>query len=165
MFIARLLSLLSVVLIAALSAPSRAAEPAVPDRATLERAFADMLTNATMVGKYTVTGGDDKAAKEDRYTILKAVKADGDNWVITAKIGYKGMSLPVDITVPVRWAGDTPVIQLTEQKIPGMGTFSARVMFYKDEYAGTWSAGDHGGLMFGRIERADRPATRPAAEK
>ena len=138
-----------------------------------ERWFADLLTNAALVGSFT-TDGDDRAPKEDRYTISKAVKGEGDNWVITAVIGYKGFGVPVNITVPVRWAGDTPVIQLTDQKIPGVGTFTARVMFHGRHYAGTWSGGDHGGLMWGRIERADArggeqkpagakpPATRPA---
>ncbi len=34
-----------------------------------------------------------------------------------------------------------------------MGTYTARVMIYADHYAGTWDAGDHGGHMWGRIER------------
>ena len=53
--------------------------------------------------------------------------------------------------LPVKWAGDTPVISLTNKAIPGFGTFTARVMFYGDEYAGTWSGGSHGGLMWGKI--------------
>jgi hypothetical protein len=53
----------------------------------------------------------------------------------------------------VKWAGDTPVITLTDMTIPGLGTYTARVMVYRDHYAGYWSAGDHGGQMWGRIER------------
>lgn len=146
-------------------APTRAAPATRPaaavDPAAREKWFAELLTNATLVGSYTM--GQDRAPKEDRYTILKAVKGEGDNWVITAKVEYKGFAIPVDITVPVRWAGDTPMIQLTDQKVPGLGTFSARVMFYGDQYAGVWSGGDHGGLMFGHVQRAGaKPATRPA---
>jgi hypothetical protein len=136
------------------------ADPADP--AARERWFADLLTNADLVGSFT-TDGRDHPPKEDRYTILKAVKGDGDNWVITAKVGYKGIALPVDITVPVKWAGDTPVISMTDQRVPGMDTFTVRLMFYGTHYAGTWSAPDHGGLMWGRIEKAgaNKPTTRP----
>ena len=139
-------------------APEAAAgRPAADDQAAREKWFANLLTEAVMVGKYSVEGKD-APAREDRYTILKAVKGEGDTWVITAKVEYKGFGVPVDISVPVRWAGDTPVIQLTNQKIPGLGTFTARVMFYGTHYAGTWDAGDHGGLMWGRIERAGKDA-------
>jgi hypothetical protein len=53
----------------------------------------------------------------------------------------------------VFWAGDTPVISLTDLSIPGLGTYTARVMVYRDQYAGTWKAKDHGGHLFGRITR------------
>ena len=135
------------------------------DRAAREKWFADLLSNVELVGSFT-TDGKQQPPREDRYTILKAAKGEGENWVITAKVGYKGMSLPVNFTVPVRWAGDTPMIQMTDQKIPGMGTFTVRLMFYGKHYAGTWSAPDHGGLMWGRIERiaptTRRATTRPA---
>ena len=150
--------------------PAAGAEPGaergaapVEDRAAREKWFAELLTNADLVGSFT-TDGKEQAPREDRYTILKAVKGEGDNWVITAKIGYKGIALPVDITVPVKWAGDTPMIYMTNQKVAGMGAFTVRLMFYGKHYAGTWSATDHGGLMWGRIERAGagaKPATKP----
>jgi hypothetical protein len=38
-----------------------------------------------------------------------------------------------------------------------MGTFTARVLFYEDRYAGTWQHGKVGGHMFGKIEKA-KPA-------
>lgn len=135
----------------------------VPDRAALEKQFASSLTNATLVGQYTIEG--DAQPHNDRYTILKAVKGEGDNWVLTAKIEYKGFAVPIDITVPVIWAGDTPVIELTGHAIPGFGTFTARVLFYSDRYAGTWSAGpNHQGLMGGRIEHdAGKTTTKPGA--
>ena len=167
--------LLVVLLVVATPGVVRPAEPAEPaagvvkaeDRAAREKWFAELLTNVDLVGSFT-TDGKEGPPREDRYTILKAVKGEGDNWVITAKVGYKGMSLPVNFTVPVKWAGDTPMIYMTDQKLPGFGTFTVRLMFYGKHYAGTWSAPDHGGLMWGRIEPAGgnkattRPTTRPA---
>jgi hypothetical protein len=58
------------------------------------------------------------------------------------------------VPVEVRWAGDTPMIQVSDLSIPGLGDeFSARVLFYQGRYAGTWSHGKVGGTMFGRIEK------------
>ena len=31
------------------------------------------------------------------------------------------------------------------------GKFTCRVLVYRDQYAGTWSGGDHGGHLFGRV--------------
>jgi hypothetical protein len=60
----------------------------------------------------------------------------------------------VPLVIPVKWAGDTPVISVTDLSIPGAGTYTARVMIYRDQYAGTWSGVDCGGHLWGRIERA-----------
>jgi hypothetical protein len=38
--------------------------------------------------------------------------------------------------------------------IPALGTYTARVLLYEDQYAGTWSSKDHGGQVFGKIVRA-----------
>ena len=51
----------------------------------------------------------------------------------------------------MKWAGDTPVITLTDQALPGMGTYTARVVVYRGQYAGTWSGRNGGGKVFGRI--------------
>src|SRR5436305_1433872 len=100
-----LLTLLAVSAARAADNVPAASQPA--DRATLEKHFAEMLTNATLAGSYSLEG--DEQVHSDRYTIIKAVKGAGDNWVITAKVQYKGLGVPVDITVPVAWAGDTPM--------------------------------------------------------
>jgi len=51
----------------------------------------------------------------------------------------------------VKWAGDTPVITLDNVGIPGGNTYSARVLIYNKTYAGTWSGGEHAGLLNGII--------------
>ncbi len=144
-------------------APSPATRPtaAATDQAALDQWFAELLTNSSLTGSFTM--GADGQPKKDSYTILKAQKAEGDLWAVTAKVEYKGFAVPVEMKVPVRWAGDTPVISITDQKIPMLGTFTARVMFYRGEYAGTWSGGNHGGLMWGRVtKQQQQPATKPA---
>jgi hypothetical protein len=42
---------------------------------------------------------------------------------------------------------------LTDWEIPTLGTFTCRVLFYGDRYAGPWQHGKVGGLMYGRIEK------------
>jgi hypothetical protein len=61
------------------------------------------------------------------------------------------VDLVAPIPVQVKWAGDTPVIIVDNIAIPGGGSYSARLLIYEKTYAGTWSGGDHRGLMNGLI--------------
>ena len=57
----------------------------------------------------------------------------------------------------MKFADDTPIILMTDATIPGMGTFTARVFFYGDLYAGTWAhQGQGGGHMSGGSREAKR---------
>jgi hypothetical protein len=135
----------------------------------LERQFAESMSGSTLVGKFTeerAANPRPAEAKEDRYTLTKVQKLYGDNWLFVARIQFGDKDVSVPIMLPVKWAGDTPVITVTDAKIPGMGTYTARVMIYRDEYAGTWSGGNHGGHLWGKIERAKQggqggPTTQP----
>jgi hypothetical protein len=119
-----------------------------------ERKFEKTMSGATLVGRFTIEGqGDgDKPPAEERYVISKVTKIGEDRWLFVARIGEA--KVPVPLPLPVKWAGDTPVISVTKVSVPGMGTYSARVLIYDGHYAGTWDAGDHGGHLWGRIERA-----------
>ena len=55
----------------------------------------------------------------------------------------------------------TGVFSLTGT-IPGLGTFTARVMFYGDRYAGTWQHGKAGGHMWGQIETMNKDENSPS---
>jgi hypothetical protein len=128
------------------------------DRAALEEQFSARLTNARLTGSYVVDGRQG-APLHDQYTLRKVEKAEGDKWLFTAVIEYGNRSVALPLEVPVLWAGDTPVICVTNMVIPGLGTYTARVMFYGDHYAGTWSSANHGGYMWGRIEHVEKEAT------
>ena len=71
--------------------------------------------------------------------------------MINARIQYGNKDVTAPIPVQVKWAGDTPVIIVDDVGVPGSGSYSARVMIYDNTYAGTWTGGDHGGLMNGVI--------------
>lgn len=143
--------LLLFVSLLAVALPVLAADSPKPDQAALEREFADKLTDATLVGSFSVDGKE--GAKPDRYRIVSAKKVKDTDWIFTAtmKLGDKEIDIPIPIKV--YWADDTPVMSLTDLTIPGVGTFTSRVMFYGNRYAGTWQHGDHGGLFWGVIEK------------
>lgn len=123
-----------------------------PDQARLEKEFQDMLTGATLVGKFTSSSND--RIHEDRYTVNSATKLAGGVWTINARIQYGQNDYTVPVPVRVVWAGDTPVITMTDVGLPGKGSFTARVLFYRGQYAGTWSSSKgSGGQMFGKIEK------------
>ena len=68
---------------------------------------------------------------------------------------YGGHDLKVPVELQVKWAGDTPVITLTDTPVAGMGSFTARIVIYRGQYAGTWSGGKgHGGQLFGKIVKS-----------
>lgn len=134
---------------------ARADEPAAtPDKAELIKEFEKSMSGATLVGYFTTDGQEIKGGLHEERYVLKSVKKlpNGDFWLFEYQYGKNGDSIPLPLEV--KWAGDTPVITLTDLKIPNVGTFTARVLFYRDDYAGTWSASDHGGKLFGRIEKA-----------
>ena len=63
------------------------------------------------------------------------------------------MSRSRSCQVEVGWGHS--VVSVTDLGLPGLGTYTARVVFYRDSYAGMWWGGKHGGNLFGRIERPD----------
>jgi hypothetical protein len=117
--------------------------------------FSRSMANAVLVGSFTIDGKqDDEPLKAERYEIESVTKASDNLWIFTARVKYGQLDTKLPITVPMEWAGDTPVVTLTNASLPGLGEgFSARVLFYEDRYAGTWQHGPVGGHMFGKIER------------
>jgi len=119
----------------------------------LEAKFKAMLTKATLSGRWSPTkDGELGQGKEDKYTIVGVAKVNGDSWVVNAKMKYGEREFVLPIPVKVKWAGDTPVVIVDHLQMPGgRNSYTARVLFYEHTYAGTWSGGEHGGLLSGII--------------
>lgn len=115
-----------------------------------ESQFEQMMNGAVLVGHSTLDGKEGLSG-EERYSIDHVSKVGGDLWMFQARMKLEGHEIPVPIPVTVKWAGDTPVIEVTDMAIPGMGSYTARVVLYRDRYAGTWSGKGHGGQLFGAI--------------
>ena len=144
--------------------PAADAAAAELEQSTLEKQFAESLSGATLVGHFT-NGSQEKRTelKEERYTLSKVSKLRGDYWLFQTRIQYGDHDLTLPLTLQVKWAGDTPVITLTDVMVPPLGKFTARVVVYRNQYAGTWSGGDHGGHLFGKVVRGAKPeAAKPA---
>lgn len=142
------------------SAPSE--EPAVVVPPEMKERFAaleKMLTNVKLTGLFTVDGKPMKDLNEESYEIKSAKKLPDDNlWEISARIKYSKFDVTVPLVLNIEWAGTTPMISIDRLTIPGMGTFSARVLFHDNKYAGTWQHDSVGGHLFGKIE-PNKPAS------
>ncbi len=75
-----------------------------------------------MIGSFTIDGkSDEEPLKEERYEIDSVKKLGGKLWVFTARVKYGKVDTKLPITVPVEWAGDTPMVSLTNATLPGLG--------------------------------------------
>ena len=132
------------------------AQEAKPVSRTLIDDFSKYLSGTVLTGVFTIDGKPLDKLHEERYEIKSAKKVDGYEslWEITTRIKYgdKDIELPVEINV--EWVGKTPVMVMDSVSLPGLGTFSARVVFHDKKYAGTWKHDDVGGHLFGRVDRA-----------
>ena len=156
------------------SAKPAAASDAADRQAKLEAGLSKMLSGATLEGSFTVSGpaGDASKLAREKYTLGEVKKVAGDVWLFPARIEYGGKDVTIPIPLPVRWAGDTPVVVVDEVALPGFGTVSARVLFFDGHYVGYWKHGTHSGNLFGEIrpkgEKPEQPkpsGSNPPAEK
>lgn len=128
-----------------------------PDgEAERNRNFSESMSGVTLVG-YSTSVNREGLSKEERYSIEKVTHVTGDTWLFRTRLKYNENEIPVPIPLTVKWAGDTPVISLTDLFIPGVGTYTARVILYREQYAGTWSGKNVGGQLFGKIVRGINP--------
>lgn len=117
-----------------------------------ELAFQKRLKKCILEGEWNlVEDGKMGPWKKDKYTIQSATKTGKDQWVIVSRVQFGTVDVNLPITVNVFWAGDTPVISVTDLDFPGGNSYTARVLVYKDTYAGSWFGKGYGGQMTGVI--------------
>ena len=123
-----------------------------PDR---EQKLAQYLSGSIFAGQFTIDGKTELSPKPEEYTIAKCEKLkEPDLYRLTARIKYGSVDSEVPLDIKILWSGNTPVITLDSLWIPGMGTFSARVLIHSNRYAGTWQHDAVGGHMFGMIKQS-----------
>ena len=117
-----------------------------------------LLTNSRWKGQFTTVDKNGVVGKaaEETYEITKAEKLPEENlWMLTTRIKYGKRDVTVPLPITILWAGETPVITVDQLLIPGMGTFDARVLIRGGKYSGTWTHNDHGGHLFGTIDKME----------
>ncbi|HVK58388.1 MAG TPA: hypothetical protein VM735_06375 [Candidatus Kapabacteria bacterium] len=155
----RLLSILAAVAFIGVASAQDAEKKVIPPQAELEKQFKETLSDCVFDGHWCmVNEGKLTEEKSEKYNISSATKSGQDVWIIYAKMQFQGKDVNVPVPVQVKWAGDTAVITLDKVTIPGLGTYSARVLVFEGTYSGTWSAGDHGGMLHGIIRKKDKKA-------
>jgi hypothetical protein len=117
----------------------------------LEQEFKDALTGAILQGQSSRDGKE--GVSPDKYDIERVEKASMDNWTFHVRLSMRGHEMTMPIPLEVKWAGDTPVITVTDKGYPGMGTYTARVLVYKGHYAGTWYGRNGGGKVWGVVTK------------
>ena len=126
---------------------------ALPDDARArEESFVGMMTGASLEGAFTA-GSSSGELSEESYTIESVEKIAGDLWLFRTRMRFGSRDVTLPVPVKVVFAEDTPLVTLTDASIPGLGTFTARVLFYRDRYAGLWWSSDGSGHQFGRLVR------------
>jgi len=127
-----------------------------------ESEFTEMLSGAVLEGSWQVAHGEDLGGaaplsepRTDRYSIVAVRKGSDDQWIVGARVEYMEKDVTLPVPVRVIWAGDTPVITLDSMNLPGLGRYSARVMFHRGYYSGVWHGDNYGGVMSGRIIKSD----------
>ena len=123
----------------------------------LEARFKATFNKAIMSGRWCpVQNGKLGEEKKDQYTINSVTKVGKDLWLMNARMQYGGKDVSIPVPVQVKWASDTAVIIVDKFAVPGGSgntAYSARVMVYESTYSGTWSGGDHAGMLFGTIAK------------
>ncbi len=137
-------------------------DPALVELTPLEKEFQQNMTGVTLTGFFTV--GESGQPHDDRYIVEAVTKtAPGDVWNFTARIQYNKKDYKATVKVPVKWAGDTPVLMLQNYLIQGQGVFSARILIHNGMYAGTWGNQKQGGKMFGKVVKNEPEPAQPPA--
>jgi hypothetical protein len=144
-------------LMAAPGCSSSSPDEAAAKQAQLEKEFEKSMSGARLEGYFTMDGREDATPRKETYHISSVTKLTGNYWTFQTRIQYGERDVTLPVPVHLEWAGDTPMVTLTDAEIPGLGTFTARVLFYRGRYAGTWSHGERGGNQFGRIIPAGAP--------
>lgn len=142
-------------------------EPKKPTKEELIAKLKDTLTGAKLTGNFTIIGKDEKPPAPEAYWIVSAQKVDGsDLWLLKARIKYANKDITLPVPIEIQWAGDTPVMTMTDMAIPGLGDkFSTRVVIYDGMYSGTWAHGPVKGHLYGTITKDDATKTEEPKDK
>lgn len=134
-------------------APKTTPAPQKPLPTDPEERFKVLFTKASLSGRWAPLrdGALGEERGGDKYNIVSAVKGEGDNWIISAKMKYRDQEFVIPVPVKMKFAGDTAILTVDNLTIPNGGTYTARLLFYERTYSGTWKGQRGGGMLYGTI--------------
>jgi len=134
--------------------PDATLKPGTASPTGREARLAGYLSGATFTGMFTIEG-ESTSPKPESYTIVSCEPLAAENqYRLKVKIRYGDVDGEFPMDLKILFAGSTPVITLDGVWIPGLGTFSSRVLIHDGRYAGTWQHDAKGGHVFGTIRPA-----------
>ena len=145
--------LLSVLALFAVGTGALSAQQAAT-QADLDAKFEAAMKDARLEGQFNVIAPNGQMpAYDELYMVSEMERGEGNTWIFKAKMSYGNQEHPAEFPIPVQvlWAGDTPVITMTDTTVEGLGTFTVRLLLHGDRYAGSWQHGAVGGHMWGRL--------------
>ena len=92
-----------------------------------ERQFESAMHGVTLVGYSTRLKPPNTLSEEERYMIDSVTKISGTTWLFKARMKLGNSEWPLPLPVNVEWAGDTPVLTMTDMSVPGFGSFTVRL--------------------------------------
>jgi len=66
-------------------------------------------------------GGEPARQRSERYEIEKVVKRSADIWTFHARIQFGDTDVTLPVPVKLLWAGDTPVVSVTDPGLRAVG--------------------------------------------
>jgi hypothetical protein len=99
---------------------SALAQDSQPALTPIEKDFEQSMSGVTLVGHYSRQGAS--GLSDDKYEIEKVTKVKDDLWRFDTRVQYGSNDMKLPVTLHVKWAGDTPVLELTDESVMGIGT-------------------------------------------
>jgi hypothetical protein len=133
--------------------PKATQSPQKPLPTDPEERFKAVFTKATLSGRWAPLkdGALGEERGGDKYNIVNAVKGEGDNWIVSAKMKYGDREFVMPIPVKMKFVGDVAILTVDNLAIPNGGTYTARLIIYERTYSGTWKGQRGGGMLYGTI--------------
>ena len=146
--------LLAGVVIGMLARRKGASPEARPTLDEHEASFTARMQDVALVGAFT-RSDENSPPTPERYVVKSVEKVGPDLWRFNSVMNCCGFEGSLPVTIPMQFINGTPTIVMDGTHIPGLGTFSVRLLFDGDSYAGTWRHGPREGSMSGRIVAND----------
>jgi hypothetical protein len=118
-----------------------------------EERFKLLFTKSYLSGRWAPLkdGALGEERSGDKYQIVSVAKGNGDNWTVSAKLKYHDQEFVMPFPVRMKFDGDIAILIVDDLKIPGGGTYTARLLIYERTYSGTWKGQRGGGMLYGTI--------------